>query len=66
MNEAIAEIIRIQEERNLAMKQLSENIGIDISFTEEEKEQFIQEAVEKHIENKVMEGIEKWMKLAFS
>jgi predicted DNA-binding protein len=63
MNEAIAEIIRIQEERNLAMKQLSENIGIDISFTEEEKEQFIQEAVEKYIENKVVEGIEKWMKL---
>ena len=63
MNEAIAEIIRIQEERNLAMKQLSENIGIDVSFTEEEKEQFIQEAVEKYIENKVVEGIEKWMKL---
>ena len=61
MDEAIAEIIRIHEERQLAMKQLSENLGIDISFTDEEKTKFIQEAIEKHLENKIMEGIEKWM-----
>jgi|TARA_B100000085_G_C18506013_1_gene497560 predicted DNA-binding protein len=64
MIEAIEEIIRIQEERNLAMKQLSENLGIDISFSEEEQAKFIQEAVEKYIEDKVLEGIVKWTKLA--
>ena len=66
MNKEIQRLIEIHKERELAMKQLSENIGIDISFTEEEKEQYLQEAIEKYIENKVKEEIEAWMKSAFS
>ena len=66
MDKEIQKLIEIHEERELAMKQLSENIGIDISFTKDEKEHFLQEAIEKYLENKVMEGIEAWMKSASS
>ena len=66
MNKEIQRLIEIHEERELAMKQLSENIGIDISFTKEESNKFLQEAIVQHIEKKTMEEIEKWMKSAFS
>ena len=66
MDKEIQRLIEIHKERELAMKQLSENIGMDISFTQEEKEQYLQEAIEKYIENKVKEGIEAWMKSASS
>ena len=36
MDKEIQRIIEIHKERELAMKELSENIGIDISFTKEE------------------------------
>ena len=65
MDKEIQRIIEIHKERELAMKELSENIGIDISFTKEETVKFLNEAVTKHLEKKTMEEIEKWMKLAF-
>ena len=66
MDKEIQRLIEIHEERELAMKQLSENIGIDISFTKEESNKFLHEAIVQHIEKKTMEEIEKWMKSAFS
>jgi len=66
MNKKLLEIIAIQEERQLAMKELSEQLGIDISFSDKELEQFIEEEFTKYTESKIKEEVEKWMKSAFS
>ena len=59
------ELIEIQKERKLAMDVLSEQLGIDISFSDEEVMKFAEEAYAKHIEEQVLDEVEKWMKLAF-
>tara|TARA_R110000744_G_scaffold57755_1_gene121014 strand:+ start:1083 stop:1295 length:213 start_codon:yes stop_codon:yes gene_type:complete len=59
------ELIEIQKERKLAMDVLSEQLGIDISFSDEEVMKFAEEAYAKHIEEQVFDEVEKWMKLAF-
>tara|TARA_R110000823_G_scaffold257033_4_gene378851 strand:+ start:147 stop:359 length:213 start_codon:yes stop_codon:yes gene_type:complete len=59
------ELIEIQKERKLAMDVLSEQLGIDISFSDEEVMKFAEEAYSKHIEEQVLDEVEKWMKLAF-
>ena len=60
------ELIAIQKERQLVMKELSENIGIDISFSDEEVIKFAQEAYAKNIEKQIVEEVETWMKSVFS
>jgi len=60
------ELIAIQKERQLVMKELSENIGIDISFSDEEVIKFAHEAYAKHIEKQVNKEVETWMKSVFS
>ena len=59
------ELIEIQKERKLAMDVLSEQLGIDISFSDEEVMKYAEEAYAKHIEEQVFDEVEKWMKLAF-
>lgn len=59
------ELIEIQKERKLAMDVLSEQLGIDISFSDEEVMKFAEEAYAKNIEEQVFDEVEKWMKLAF-
>jgi hypothetical protein len=60
------ELLAIQKERQLVMQELSENIGIDISFSDEEVIKFAEEAYAKHIEKQVNKEVETWMKSAFS
>ena len=60
------ELIAIQKERQLIMKELSENIGIDISFSDEEVIKFAEEAYAKHIEKQIVEEVETWMKSLLS
>ena len=60
------ELIAIQKERQLVMKELSENIGIDISFSDEEVIKFAQEAYAKNIEKQIVEEVETWMKSLLS
>jgi len=60
------ELLRIQKERQLAMDALSEQLGIDISFSDEEITKFAQEEYAKHIKKQVTEEVETWMKLVFS
>tara|TARA_R110002020_G_C16295691_1_gene772774 strand:- start:525 stop:737 length:213 start_codon:yes stop_codon:yes gene_type:complete len=59
------ELIEIQKERKLAMDVLSEQLGIDISFSDEEVMKFAEEAYAKNIEEQVFDEVEKWMKSAF-
>jgi len=60
------ELISIQKERQLAMQALSESIGVDISFSDEEVMKFATEAYEKLIEQKINKEVEMWMKSLLS
>jgi|TARA_R100000030_G_scaffold100987_1_gene95635 DNA-binding ferritin-like protein (Dps family) len=65
MDKELQRIIEIHKERQLAMKELSQSIGIDISFSDEELAQYISEAYAKNLSDKIKEGLDKWMKSAF-
>ena len=56
------ELLQIQKERQLAMQALSEKLGIDISFSEEETRKFAEEEFVKYLEKEVSE----WMKYLLS
>ena len=60
------EYLNIQKERQLVMKDLSEQIGIDISFSDEEIIRNAEEAFCKDVEKKIVEELEKWMKSVLS
>ena len=56
------EFLEIQRERQLAMQELSQVLGIDISFSDEEIIRNAEEAFCKDVEKKIVEELEKWMK----
>jgi len=56
------ELLQIQKERQLAMQALSEKLGIDISFSDEETRKFAEEEFVKYLEKEVSE----WMKYHLS
>jgi len=56
------ELLQIQKERQLAMQALSEKLGIDISFSDEETRKFAEEEFVKYLEKEVSE----WMKYLLS
>ena len=55
------ELLSIQQERQLAMKELSESLGVDVSFSNEEVMQFAMEEYQKEIDKQLGEEIEKWV-----
>tara|TARA_X000001382_G_scaffold49111_1_gene33265 strand:+ start:49 stop:261 length:213 start_codon:yes stop_codon:yes gene_type:complete len=60
------DLLQIERERQLIMQELSENLGIDISFSEEEIMNNALSAYEKHIDKEITKEVEKWMKSLFS
>ena len=60
------EYLKVQKERQLIMKELSEQIGIDISFSDEEIIRNAKEAFVKDVEKQIVGELEKWMKSASS
>ena len=58
--------MKVQKERQLIMKDLSEQIGIDISFSDEEIIRNAKEAFVKDVEKQIVGELEKWMKSASS
>ena len=62
----INELVRIQKERQLATQQLSEQLGVDISFSDEEVIKFAQEEILKKVNNSIKEEVEAWMKSVLS
>jgi len=60
------ELLQIQKERQLAMKELSESLGIDITFSDDEVIKFAMEAYEKQINKEINMEVERWMKSLFS
>ena len=60
------ELLEIERERNELMVALSETLGIDISFSEEEIQKNAIDAFTAHTKKELERGIEEWMKSAFS
>lgn len=60
------ELLQIQKERQLAMKEASEALGIDISFSDDEIMKFALEEYEKHINRELTKEVEAWMKSLLS
>lgn len=60
------ELLEIQKERQLVMKELSESLGIDISFSDDEVMKFALEDYSKAVEKELSAEVEKWMKSLFS
>ena len=58
--------LRVQEERQKAMAEVSSLLGVDIRMSDEEKLRYAEEEFTKYLENEVYKGVEAWMKLAFS
>ena len=58
--------LNIERERNLAMKEISEILGYDISFSEEEIQNNALEAYSKYISKEINKEVETWMKSLFS
>lgn len=66
MDKKLQEIIEIQRERQLAMQVLSEQLGIDISFSDEEVKKLIEEEYTNYLQKKIVKEVKEWTKLAFS
>ena len=62
---ALQKLMDIEEERNLAMKELSEHLGIDISFSDKEVLQNAMNAYSNHISKEINKEVEMWMKSLF-
>lgn len=60
------EFLEIQKERQLAMKELSDILGYDVSFSDEEVINYAMEQFQGHLEKKVGKEVEIWMKSLFS
>ena len=54
--------VEIQKERQAATQELSQILGIDVSFSDEEVKKFAVEEFKKYVEG----GISEWMKSLFS
>ena len=56
----------IEKERQLALKDVSEILGIDITFSDEEMLKNAEENFTKAISKKITKEVNEWMKSAFS
>jgi DNA-binding ferritin-like protein (Dps family) len=63
---AFEKLLDIHKERNLAMIELSNALGQDISFSDEEIMNFALEDYSKLIEKQINAEVESWMKSVLS
>mgnify|MGYP003624462512 CR=1 FL=1 len=56
----------IEKERQLALKDLSEILGIDITFSDKEMVRNAEENFTKAFNKKIYKEVNEWMKSAFS
>ena len=56
----------IEKERQLALQDVSEMLGIDITFSDEEMLKNAEENFTKAISKKITKEMNEWMKSAFS
>ena len=60
------EYLEIEKERQLALQELSEILGIDITFSNEEMRRNAEENFVKSFNKKIEKELSKWMKSTFS
>jgi hypothetical protein len=60
------QLLEIQKERQLTMQAVSESLGIDIGFSDDEVMKFALEEYQKLIEKQINTEVENWMKSLFS
>tara|TARA_R100000734_G_C3205886_1_gene22956 strand:+ start:152 stop:367 length:216 start_codon:yes stop_codon:yes gene_type:complete len=58
--------LRIQEERQKAMAEVSSLLGIDVRMSEEEKIKYVEEDFAKYLENEIYREVSAWMKSTLS
>ena len=58
----LQDVIDKHTERNLEMQRVSEILGIDVSFSEEELIKHIEEDMAKYYEQMIIEEATAWMK----
>ena len=58
----LQDVIDKHTERNLEMQRVSEILGIDVSFSEEELIQSIEEDMAKYYEQIIIKEVTAWMK----
>ena len=63
---AFEQLLTIQKERQLAMQAVSESLGINIGFSDDEVMKFALEEYQKSIEKQINAEVENWMKSLFS
>ena len=59
-------LLQIQKERQLAMKEASEALGIDIGFSDDEVMEFALEEYQKEIDKQINKEVSLLMKSLFS
>ena len=60
------DLLRIEKERNIAMKEVSDSLGIDITFSDDEIMNNAMRAYEEYINRELTKEVEGWMKSLFS
>ena len=66
LSKKFEELLQIQQERQLAMQELSEKLGIDISFSDEEVMNFALEQYQEEINKQINQEVVLLMKSLFS
>jgi len=56
----------IQEERQKALTEVSQLLGVDFRMSEDEKIKYAQEDFDKYLENEIFKEVANWMKSTFS
>ena len=58
--------LRIQEERQKAMAEVSSLLGVDFRMSDEEKLRYVEEDFAKYLENEIYREVSAWMKSILS
>ena len=59
-------ILEIQKERQKAMAEVSQILGIDVRISDEDVVKFAQQEFEEYVKKKISKEVNSWMKSAFS
>ncbi len=56
------EILEIQKQRNLLLKEIEDDLGFDMSFSEEDTLKNAMDIFQKELEKEITKEVSSWMK----
>ena len=59
-------ILEIQKERQKAMAEVSQILGIDVRLSDDDVAKFAEQEFAEYVQNKISKEVNNWMKSAFS